>query len=1465
MIQRIATSVVDAACIAFPPSSVILAAFTFVMTASKHVSDDYDMIESFFNIMQAFLRRLSLLENQIPKEDAFQKSLVEVFSSLLNLSGIARTYCAKGRLKKWARDLVDGADPELTAAYAKLNGDLSHLESTVIMQILRSTIESSAQTKLANENIRAVYGLVEQNSYVTKQSLESSEQTRIIVSRNETVLQEVHHMSRDSAKANSEFLRILNEMKSKDEKSKERNMKSGASKPENFNRLKRNFLRNDAEGGLRERLENIKLSYVGPVFDWIQVEPAFQSIIDEKTSLLCVSGASGMGKSTLSFVMLRYLEQRFASVPTTSVAWFSFDEEHPDMRSIGNMLRCCAIRAAAEDTLYCRDIYEALRRRGGLDADEDEDAWEYLIESRYTAKSDRRMIIILDGIDQVTEGKFATLVELLGRIKRDEAAVQVIFTCDKEKEESLSILEAKTISLTREKIIGDLSRFASWKTKSLSRLRNLRKPIRKRIVQKMMQKADSFLYVEHTMRRLNALGRETLVVKELGNLADNTEAIHRTLLEECQKNRTAEDRELLRNLLAWLAYTKARFTIAEANLLIGIMQNENALSIEEELDGRLSRLLRISGYRASGEPDESSTDEDNTEIINEADPDTDEKIEEANTFLGFQERSLKAYFRREIQDQAVGLRCTAAEAQVIVFQTCSAILTMPKKNEELVSSSLERYAAQWVFSHLRDIPTAQKDKVDDTLAGMVLQSIHNIFVSKNDALKPLEERAGDSGRILDGIDISQDATLKLLSDWAQRAQDLTPKQLPYDIQKWFRPLVHEPLRIFIGLSRTHIINWFSAKFQQDAYCAFISAHHALQEGRTLPELKQSPSLGKYFDDFARDEAKITERSFKVVANCYWDIVKTSSSYKGIGMAMRYKELYEPAIEQLTKGLDEDTITKLEQFQLLGSKAQSLLELGRKENDEQKKISWLEESLTVYDQAQSVYHDVKEAGALNEDFEFPVCWNLENMACAAALLGRSEKAVSRLKEAIETKGALSISNILELTAALKDDSQFSMIIEVLEQIDKETVARYLILDGSELAQEAAARTKRGKFLLDLYESSQKVAESWSVGHEFKARLQWNAAIFARQALGDCEVAKRLLGDMIDHPACADWRILGGCNQLAEIMLEEFRLSSTPSIKQQALEKTLALLDKPAHLLPPDDYQPTESHISVTVAIMLRRLGPSLDFHGRLNSAFKSCMDELQDDTGFNDSFALRRLARVLSCVSGFERFASIALTAQFYVLDDVVRRKDLDLYQAKDINGTQDLNGDEQPLTKDLDQRDSLQVEHDDYSDIQSVNALVDGITTDDVPMLKRPQHERRDSNEKKDIATSAPQSPMVPDEMDQGILDFWVLTCNVCRKEIPNLSHGAVYYCIYCIDCDICEDCFSKKEQRERGEVEPDWHVICPSGHKHVKAPVEGWRGIKGGMMRIAGEEIPFKNWLTQLESQWTEYWRGFWTETDML
>jgi hypothetical protein len=66
--------------------------------------------------------------------------------------------------------------------------------------------------------------------------------------------------------------------------------------------------------------------------------------------------------------------------------------------------------------------------------------------------------------------------------------------------------------------------------------------------------------------------------------------------------------------------------------------------------------------------------------------------------------------------------------------------------------------------------------------------------------------------------------------------------------------------------------------------------------------------------------------------------------------------------------------------------------------------------------------------------------------------------------------------------------------------------------------------------------------------------------------------------------------------------------------------------------------------------------------------------------------------------------------------------------------------------------------------------------------------------------------------------------------------------------------------ERLSGKLPPDWRVICPAGHKHIRAPVEGWKGLKNGVLRFEDKEVIFRDWLVELkEKKWPEAWERYW------
>lgn len=96
-------------------------------------------------------------------------------------------------------------------------------------------------------------------------------------------------------------------------------------------------------------------------------------------------------------------------------------------------------------------------------------------------------------------------------------------------------------------------------------------------------------YVEHMLLRLNQLGREAAVLRQLNNLPSNTADLYKIILDECQKARTEEEIVVLRKFFAWLAYAPAPLQLGCATMLLGHMGGENVISIDDELEHRCSR------------------------------------------------------------------------------------------------------------------------------------------------------------------------------------------------------------------------------------------------------------------------------------------------------------------------------------------------------------------------------------------------------------------------------------------------------------------------------------------------------------------------------------------------------------------------------------------------------------------------------------------------------------------------------------------------------------------------------------------------------------------------------------------------------------------------------------------------------------------------------------------------------------
>lgn len=77
-----------------------------------------------------------------------------------------------------------------------------------------------------------------------------------------------------------------------------------------------------------------------------------------------------------------------------------------------------------------------------------------------------------------------------------------------------------------------------------------------------------------------------------------------------------------------------------------------------------------------------------------------------------------------------------------------------------------------------------------------------------------------------------------------------------------------------------------------------------------------------------------------------------------------------------------------------------------------------------------------------------------------------------------------------------------------------------------------------------------------------------------------------------------------------------------------------------------------------------------------------------------------------------------------------------------------------------------------------------------------------------------------------------------------------VYLCYYCTELELCQACLDRRTERFAGGQGGEWRVLCLEEHRHIKTPVEGWEGIRDGILRLEGREVPFREWLDEVKEK---------------
>lgn len=400
---------------------------------------------------------------------------------------------------------------------------------------------------------------------------------------------------------------------------------------------------------------------------------------------------------------------------------------------------------------------------------------------------------------------------------------------------------------------------------------------------------------------------------------------------------------------------------------------------------------------------------------------------------------------------------------------------------------------------------------------------------------------------------------------------------------------------------------------------------------------------------------------------------------------------------------------------------------------------------------------------------------------------------------------------------------------------------------EAFRRAAGRAGEETFMVEAYEEVIKLLDSLDAA----APIRYHLALAHWRVRNDADAAKALMNETLEasssgRPAAFTEEdpattLVCAVLLMTHIIYEEYRATSDPKVKESLFVEMKGLTKKNLVL----SVSPRRSelmHHYLTLARMARKMASATEFQDTLQSVFDVCYEGLVDGVGWNDLLNLATMAIVLGNLKGLDREARILVSAQFSRLDPGVND-----------NALSDDDDDDDNEDEDEDEGDA-----------------------DD----KREQEEAEGGNDDRKENPNN-QKNVAEDDSDDGDLTAAWCTCDgECKPLVAWHSWTdmpAMYTCTVCSNVALCEPCYMKRIDYNNNTEDKDLNKsrvgsrYCGTNHTYIKGPIEGWKGIKDGVMRIetqAGEgggeknveQVKFRDWLDELKDvKWKKAWDEFW------
>lgn len=767
---------------------------------------------AFFEDMNAFLQRITILESRLPSYPAYRNCLMDVFTSVLEMCGFATKFIQLKRFKKWILTMIRGQDDELAGARKKMDTTISRLQAATEYAILGNTEKLQAMSAELIENEEMQTRMLEEQSKMLTTVIESQENVR-------NDLQDIRKL-----------LSVFQEQRK--EQSHAGKQRSARDKPPTSNRV-RTFFYNLIDPAHEYR--NLKESLIPEMSRWVFDEEQWaswlaQSKEQESSKLLYIAGPPGSGKSHIAVTVYERLAQLADQDPdrNTCVVNFYFRETRDETRCFYYAINWLVIQMAERNSHLCEKInVELSREDSDIVQDDWKDIWKKVIAPLFEPSSKSRLQIVFDGLDELAPDgvQQPAGLEFLKTVAESDLNISVLCTTRSTSTRStfpkqMDEIGSKSIQITKEKQVLDYKTLIWHHLDHWPELKKLSQYMRQRVSSTLEEKADCLLYVEHMLRRFHSLSREPLILRHLDQeMPDNLEQFYSVMLSDVFRKTTSEQREALKTLFLWIAFAVRPITLSEALAIVKLAPGD--FELEEELqDSQLSRFLRIADREEEVDLSAPTSDSDLGDL---QEPGSREQSasDDFNLPLKFQERSMRDYFRSaKVNEDTNSLRTRGFEAHRQIFLTLSQLLCGKISTD--ISDRLCGFAKSSWFMHLGWVwwynlqgnPT-EEQKIE------LLDAMAAVFNGEGESAANIEQQdiyyeyLGSTGL---------ETKMKYFAKLVGEVQE---GKLKESTRAWTKQITINWEKGFINLAKAHIRRWFTATDVRSAKQSYRFARSAL--------------------------------------------------------------------------------------------------------------------------------------------------------------------------------------------------------------------------------------------------------------------------------------------------------------------------------------------------------------------------------------------------------------------------------------------------------------------------------------------------------------------------------------------------------------------------------------------------------------------------------------------------------------